>query len=282
MTNRVRTERGGIVLMGGSEHQQINPELIRRTLDLTEKGPETRVGIIASASESPTAMATRYIAALSASGIHAIRILDPAATDPSGTLESLDILLFTGGDQLRLLEVLFTAAFRKALTVFHHRGGVIAGSSAGAMVMGNPVIVRGDASAFAEIGALQFREGFDLVEDAIIDTHLVHRNRLGRLLHAASVYPGKTAIGIQEGTGLLIVPGQPGQVIGEGIVVSARSSALPARSSALPARSSALPDEEAPESLERTYIHAENLHVSIYPRSTHIHLPLPAKTCSRP
>lgn len=263
--------RGSLVLLGGSELTQIHHELMERLIHLPGKGNDIQVGIIATASETPDSMAERYIGPLTQLGIQSIRSIDMHSTSDllaiHQSLETLDLLIFTGGDQLRLLDRFANDPFRSILRAFHCRGGIVAGSSAGAMVMGNPVIVRGEPEAFYERGALTFRDGFDLLENTIIDTHLVHRNRMGRLIHSACIYPGKTIIGIQESTGVIITPDRQLAVIGSGIAVVVESGL-----------SNRITEEFVPDHL----ICGEDLRVSVIPRGSHIFLPHTVARCSRP
>jgi cyanophycinase len=65
-----------------------------------------------------------------------------------------------------------------------------------------------------------------LSTELIIDQHFQQRERLGRLLYAVSLHPGRTGIGIDEDTAAIITPDGILEVIGRGTVTIVDSSRL--------------------------------------------------------
>lgn len=71
-----------------------------------------------------------------------------------GVLEGATTIFFTGGDQLRLTTLLGdTPVFSRCYEIFAG-GGAIAGTSAGAAVMSETMIVRGNGEGSPRIGDL--------------------------------------------------------------------------------------------------------------------------------
>jgi cyanophycinase len=93
----------------------------------------------------------------------------------------------------------------------------VAGTSAGASVMSETMLVGGASSATHRIGDLHMAPGLGLVRDAIIDQHFAERGRFGRLIGAVAHNPRVLGIGIDEDTAA-IVEDRLFRVIGSGAV----------------------------------------------------------------
>ena len=147
-------------------------------------------------------------------------------------LEKATGVMFTGGDQLRLLEIFSGARFMAALRRRIREGMVVGGSSAGAMAMGDPAIVRGEPTEFYEDGAIRHAPGLGLVPRVCVDTHFVVRGRLPRLVAVVALYPDIVGLGIEENSGVEVSPEGVATVLGDGVVCvveGAGRGALPAR-----------------------------------------------------
>ena len=117
---------------------------------------------------------------------------------------------FGGGVQTRLAGRYLGTQVEKELWRLHARGGVLAGTSAGAAVMSRKMIS----------GGLQlptFSDGFGFFPNAIVDQHFAQRLRMPRLARAVAASPGTFGVGIDEQTGL-IVQHREASVIGPGRV----------------------------------------------------------------
>jgi cyanophycinase len=99
----------------------------------------------------------------------------------------------------------------------HKRGGVVAGTSAGASVMSETMLVKGTSQESHRIGDLHMAPGLGLVRDVIIDQHFAERGRIGRLLGAVAQNPRVLGIGIDEDTAILL-EGTRFSVLGAGAV----------------------------------------------------------------
>lgn len=117
---------------------------------------------------------------------------------------------FSGGDQSRL-----TAAYRGTATekAFHSllaRGGVVGGTSAGAAIHSNPMIVGGRDKA-------ELAPGFGFLPGVLVDQHFLARKRQPRLVAALAELPGMVGIGIDEGTALLVTKGRQLEIVGDSV-----------------------------------------------------------------
>ena len=112
----------------------------------------------------------------------------------------------SGGRQSVLAATFLRTPVERELSALLKRGGVIAGTSAGAAIQSRVMIVRGE-----------IREGFDLVPHAIIDQHFLARNRHERLWQVLSMHPQRFGIGVDENTAA-IIRGDRLTVLGESTV----------------------------------------------------------------
>lgn len=112
----------------------------------------------------------------------------------------------TGGWQTRLASRYLKTPVERELTELLKRGGVIFGTSAGAAVLSQVMIVRGET-----------REGFDLVRNAVIDQHFLVRNREERLWNVLARHPDRFGLGIDEDTAA-VIQGPRLTVLGESTV----------------------------------------------------------------
>jgi cyanophycinase len=219
-----KARTGWRLLIGGSPEQGMDSRLVRRFVELAGGAEDARVAVVPTASEEVAETVARYVAALENEGARDVDVLDVrshADADTPATLASLRDatgVMFTGGDQRRLLDIFEGTRFAAELRRRGAAGLLVGGSSAGAMALGDPVIVRGEPTAFYEDGAIRRAPGLGLVEGATVDTHLVVRGRLPRLIAMVAAYPDVVGLGIEEGCGLEISPDRVATVMGEGVV----------------------------------------------------------------
>ncbi len=126
-------------------------------------------------------------------------------------------IFFTGGDQLRISSQIGDTPIEKFVREIHERGGLVAGTSAGASVMSETMLVRGSSQESHRIGDLHMAPGLGLMRHVIIDQHFAERGRIGRLLGAVAQNPRVLGIGIDEDTAI-VVEGDAFRVIGAGAV----------------------------------------------------------------
>jgi cyanophycinase len=128
-------------------------------------------------------------------------------------------VFFTGGDQMKITsQVGDTPIFRRIQEIYDD-GGVIAGTSAGAAVMSETMLVTGgDEDSHVIGGSLKMAPGLGLISDVIIDQHFMERGRFGRLIGAVAQNPKNLGIGIDEQTAIVVERGNGFYVLGSGAV----------------------------------------------------------------
>ena len=106
-------------------------------------------------------------------------------------------------------------ATHEALKDLLERGGVIAGSSAGATIQGS-YLARGDTQTNTLMMG-DHEEGLGFVTNVAIDQHLLTRNRQFDLFEIVEHRPELLGIGLDENTGIL-VQGNQFEVLGASFV----------------------------------------------------------------
>lgn len=143
---------------------------------------------------------------------------DPKVADTEAFVRELrqaTAVWFNGGRQWNIVD-----SFAGTLTLreFHNvleRGGVIAGSSAGATIQGH-YLVRGDTSGPNVMMTAEpnHQHGFGFLRRSAIDQHINARNRWDDLIPVIQKYPELLGIGLSEGTAI-VVTGDSFEVMGK-------------------------------------------------------------------
>jgi cyanophycinase len=122
---------------------------------------------------------------------------------------------FSGGRQWRHADSYLGTKTHRAFFDLLDRGGVIAGSSAGATIQGS-YLARGDTKANT-IMMGDHEEGLGFLTNVAIDQHLLARNRHLDLFEILDNRPELLGIGLDENTGI-VVTGDEFSVFGESYV----------------------------------------------------------------
>lgn len=216
--------RGHLVVIGGAEDRLQDKLILRRFVELCG-GPGAQILVFTGASADPAASWRGYepvFRELGAEHSAPLEIRTPEeANDPQvvDRLLNADGIFMTGGDQRRLMGLIWeTEAARAMHTAFHLRGCCIGGTSAGAAAMSRLMLAEGDTPRLPEKDAATLDLGLGFVSKAIIDQHFSERRRLGRLLSVLAQRPDMLGVGIDEDTALVIERGRGIEVIGQGAV----------------------------------------------------------------
>ena len=183
------------------------------------------------ATEHPEEMGAMYRETFKRLGVRHIEIVDVSEREHAldakliGKLDRASGIFFTGGDQLFITSLLGGTEMEKRLHELHRTGVVIAGTSAGAAMMGTSMIVGGSSDDNPRSENVSIAPGMDFLDRMTVDTHFSQRGRHGRLLTAIAHYPRCLGVGIDEDTGI-IVRSRQFQVIGSGSVTLADFSTL--------------------------------------------------------
>jgi cyanophycinase len=125
-------------------------------------------------------------------------------------------IYFTGGRHWRIADSYLNTKVHEELLKLLDRGGVIAGSSAGATIQGS-YLARGDTKN-NQIMMGDHEIGFGFISNITIDQHVLTRNRQFDMFTILKNKPELLGVGIDESTAI-IVKGDILEVIGESYVL---------------------------------------------------------------
>jgi cyanophycinase len=216
------TSKGCLIAIGGHEDRDpAGPRVVLREVADHVRGGKLVLATVAS--HQPEGYFEEYQAAFADLGIGELVELyvhdrheayDPAV---AAILDDAAGIFFSGGDQLRITSQIGDTLIEAKVREIHERGGLIAGTSAGASMMSDTMMVRGPSSESHRIGDLHMAPGLGFVRDVIIDQHFAERGRFGRLIGAVAHSPRVLGLGIDEDTAA-VLEGACFKVIGSGAV----------------------------------------------------------------
>ncbi|NJL84506.1 MAG: cyanophycinase [Chloroflexaceae bacterium] len=204
--NVPRPTKAAILVIGGAEDKVHGREILHTFLNRSG-GVEASLAIIPSASREPTIIGERYVQIFQDMGAKQIKVLDIRDRDQGADhyhlsyIEECTGVFLTGGDQLRLCGLLADTPLMDRIRQRVQLGEItLAGTSAGAAVMGHHMIAGGSSGESPNRALVDMAVGLSMIPDVIVDQHFHNRNRMARLLSAISMYPQHLGIGIDEDT----------------------------------------------------------------------------------
>lgn len=233
--------KGKLIAIGGAEDKGTDLEtgkIQRNNLNFFELGilsriveeaggPMCRIEVITTASMIPYEVGDNYLNAFGKIGCTNIGVMhirnraDAANVDYLERISICDVVMFSGGNQLRLSSTFGGTAFlEKVLDRYYNEPAfVVAGTSAGAMAMSNTMIYEGNATRAHLKGEVKITTGLGFMDDVIFDSHFEKRGRFARLAQAVAANPSCIGIGLGEDTGMIIIDGNKMEAIGSGLVM---------------------------------------------------------------
>ncbi|QIL76715.1 cyanophycinase [Hymenobacter sp. HDW8] len=213
---------GTLVALGGGD----DDAMLAMLTDMLP-APTAPVEIVTTASSNPGRSSRGYQDSLHDLGcrsVHHLRIDERHAADTEENLRRLEraaMVFFTGGDQERITE--FWQKTR-ALAVLadryrHDAAFIVAGTSAGAAVLPDCMIVEGHGARSLTKGGLRTAPGLGLLGEVYLDQHFAERGRFGRLAHAVVQHPTRLGLGLGQETGIIVRGGQEAEIFGDGVVM---------------------------------------------------------------
>src|SRR3954469_13639762 len=201
-----------LILIGGHEDRSgdkvILAEVARRV------GPGKLV-ITTVASHAPDGLFDEYDRAFRSLGVRHLFHLPVAARAEARTERAVRVLdgatavFFTGGDQLKITSQLGDTPVYQRVREIYHGGGLVAGTSAGASVVCETMLVSGGSEESPRVGdAARMAPGLGFLPGVIVDQHFAERGRAGRLLGAIAHNPRILGLGIDEQTAVVIEDGR--------------------------------------------------------------------------
>lgn len=219
-----QSTKTAIMVIGGAEDKVHGKEILH-SFFCRSGAKDARIAIIPSASREPAIIGDRYRTIFEEMGAKGIEILDirdrEQCDDPllQSYVENCTGVFMTGGDQLRLCGLLADTPVMKIVRQRAQRGDItLAGTSAGAAVMGHHMIAGGGSGESPNRSLVDMTTGLGIIPEVIVDQHFHNRNRMARLMSAVAAYPDRLGIGIDEDTCAVFEGDGILEVIGKGCV----------------------------------------------------------------
>ena len=216
--------KNAILVIGGAEDKVHGKEILQTFFNRSGSS-DAIIGIVPCASREPSLIGDRYYRIFSDMGARKIKVLDVrdrSGADDSAYLDFIEEctgIFLTGGDQLRLCGLLAdTRLMNRIVEKAQKREISLAGTSAGAAVMGHHMISGGSSAESPNRALVDMAMGLGIIPEVLVDQHFYNRNRLARLLSAISGHPELIGIGIDEDTCAMFESDGTIEVIGKGVV----------------------------------------------------------------
>lgn len=219
-----QTLKSTVMVIGGAEDKVHGREILH-TFFTRAGGTEAKIAIVPCASREPSAIGDRYHKIFTQMGATSIELLDirerTQGEDPKWQeyMEECTGVFMTGGDQLRLCALVADTPLMEKVRMKVREGKIVlAGTSAGAAVMGHHMIAGGGSGESPNRSLVDMATGLGILPDVIVDQHFHNRNRMARLLSAVASHPDRLGIGIDEDTCAMFQGDGVIEVIGKGTV----------------------------------------------------------------
>lgn len=219
-----QSTKTAILVIGGAEDKVHGREILH-TFFSRSGATEARIAIIPSASREPIIIGDRYRNIFQDMGAKQIEVLDIRERDQSEDhriqdyIEDCTGVFMTGGDQLRLCGLLADTPLMEKVRMRVFAGELtLAGTSAGAAVMGHHMIAGGGSGESPNRSLVDMATGLGIIPEVIVDQHFHNRNRMARLMSAIAAHKDRIGIGIDEDTCAMFERDGILEVMGKGTV----------------------------------------------------------------
>ena len=222
---------GSLIIIGGGGKPAVMEQMLARFVQLAG-GEKARIVVVPTAATSSEDykyfdywMAKRIREGFKVADVTIVHTHDRKEADTEKFVDPISKatgIWFSGGRQWRFTKAYLGTKAEKAFRGVLERGGVIAGSSAGATIQGS-FLARGDSGGNTVMVG-DYQHGFGYLENVAIDQHVVPRKRQLDMLRVLEKPDGKMkpefereamlGLGIDEDTAVF-VQGDAFEVIGK-------------------------------------------------------------------
>jgi cyanophycinase len=219
--NKGRRKPGTMIIIGGHEDTSNHGSIL---MTIAKKIGNEKLVVFPFGSNYPEQVKEKYNAAFRKVGIKHLHFLDikyrAEAHDPktSEVLNDAAGVFIAGGDQHRINTLIGCTKLCERLRAIFANGGLIAGTSAGASVLSETMLVYPEHVNGNNGNEFEMAPGLGfLPRDILIDQHFSQRKRFGRLLSVVAKNPRLLGIGLDENTAIMMDRTSKFKVIGEGL-----------------------------------------------------------------
>lgn len=214
--------KGSLIIIGGHEDREDEKKILREVAKYVNGG---KLVIATVASQEPDENWKTYREAFHDLGVENVVHLkidsraEAMQPDKAEIVRGAKGVFFTGGDQLRITSEFGGTPACEEIHNIYFEGGLLAGTSAGASVMSNTMLVGGESEVSVKVKeSITLAPGLGFLTDVIVDQHFAERGRISRLIGAVAQNPKMLGVGIDEDTAIVLE--KPGcfRVLGAGAV----------------------------------------------------------------
>ena len=199
-------EKGSLIIIGGG----LIPPVIWDKFTLLAGGVDSaRVVVVTTAAGDSAGIETATVDLVKAQtkikNVIRLHTSDLKEANTEKFVESVKkatAVFFEGGRQWRIADSYLNTLTHQAFLDLLDRGGVIAGTSAGASIQGS-FLWRGDTSG-PQVLVGDHTQGLGFLRNSVIDQHILKRNRQFDLIEIIKTSPQLIGIGLDESTAILV------------------------------------------------------------------------------
>lgn len=202
-----KLRKGTLIVIGGREDKHGDKKILK---EIAQHLKRSKLVLASIASQMPDEVWQEYRALFQELGVKNIEHLsiethqEALSKEKSSLLDKAKCVFFTGGDQVKITSKIGGTPIMNQITEIYKKGGIIAGTSAGAAIMGKIMLVGGENGESHKVGNWMMAPGLGFIDNIIVDQHFAQRGRIGRLLGAVALNPGVVGVGIDEDTSIII------------------------------------------------------------------------------
>lgn len=205
-TTKHGPEKGSLIIIGGG---QITPEIWAKFTELAGGADKASIVVITAASGDSALYNTKSVELVkretkikNVTLLHTNDLAEANSEKFIAPLKKATGVFFVGGRQWRIADSYLNTLTHKAFFEVLERGGVIAGTSAGASIQGS-FLWRGDTSG-PQVLVGDHTQGLAFLKNSVIDQHFLRRNRQFDLVDFIKTAPQLIGIAIDESTAALV------------------------------------------------------------------------------
>ena len=213
--------RGALVVSGGAE---TGTAIYERFIELAG-GPDTLILVVPTSGNADSYdESCECLSWLRRAGAKKLRILhtrDRAVANSDefvAPMKRAGGIWFAEGNSWKHADAYLDTKVHRELLTLLERGGVVGGGSAGARIQGDYIPLRSPEPAHRAIPSKDWRRGFALLPNVIVDPHVLARNRQFDLIGLVAAHPQMLGIGIDENTAI-VVRGDSFEIVGSSYVL---------------------------------------------------------------
>jgi len=205
-TTRHGPEKGSLIIIGGGG---FTPAIWNKFIELAGGKEKANILVVTTAAGDSAEFSTETVDLIKketgAQNVHALHTGDLTVANSEKFIEPINkatAIFFDGGRQWHIADSYLNTLTHQAFKDLLNRGGVIAGTSAGATIQGS-FLWRGDTKG-SEILIGDHTQGLGFLKNAVIDQHILTRNRQFDLVDFVKKTPELIGIGLEQATAILV------------------------------------------------------------------------------